>query len=170
MIIGRSRGDRTLPAAEHWVHDLVPAAGRAGVIACTHLVQSPFPHVAISIEAIETTAGAAVEAVTSAEMAVAAEQAAAAHAARTGGRAVLYPGVEALVGTLTVAELLERSAIERVTVLGGEPATPDTPLHTRDFVRPQWMDGALTLVTTRVAGGGIAPFEVPNPTPCCGNH
>jgi hypothetical protein len=85
---------------------------------------------------------------------------------------VLYPGVEALVGTVTVADLLAKSAIERITVLGspGRAPAPDTLVDTRDFVRPQWMDQRLTLVATPAAGGRIAPFEVPNPTPCCANH
>ncbi|WP_213454031.1 hypothetical protein [Rhizomonospora bruguierae] len=165
-VLGISRGHATPAAAEHWVYDLVSPAGRGGVVACTHLVRAPHPHVAVSIEGL---AGAPAEAGDPA-LAEAAELAAAAHTARTGGRAVLYPGVELLVGTLTVADLLAASAIERVTVIGGPPAAPDSPVRTRDFVRPQWMDGRLTLVTTPVAGGGIAPFEVPNPTPCCADH
>jgi hypothetical protein len=75
-----------------------------------------------------------------------------------------------LTGTVTVRDLLANSAIERVTVLGGGPAEPGQAVVTRDFVRPQWMDGVLTLVTTPAAGGRLAPFEVPNPTPCCADH
>jgi hypothetical protein len=47
---------------------------------------------------------------------------------------------------------------------------PATEILTRDFVRPQWLDGRLTLITTPAAGDRIAPFEVPNPTPCCADH
>ncbi|MER6349403.1 hypothetical protein ACWC10_31490 [Streptomyces sp. NPDC001595] len=87
------------------------------------------------------------------------------------GRAVLYPGVARLTGTLTVAELLSRSAVDRVTVLGaaGDPA-PDTPLMTRDHVRPHWRDGELVLTAMPAAGGRLVPFEVPEPTPCCADH
>jgi hypothetical protein len=81
---------------------------------------------------------------------------------------VLFAGVESLVGTVTVADLLAQSAIDRVTVLGGGAPDPATEIVTRDFVRPQWMDGALTLVVTAAPRGRLAPFEFPNPTPCCG--
>lgn len=87
------------------------------------------------------------------------------------GRAVLYPGVAGLTGTVTVAELLSGSAIDRVAVLGGsgEPA-PDQRLLTRDFVRPEWRDGELVLTAMPAAGGVLVPFEVPDPTPCCADH
>lgn len=104
-------------------------------------------------------------------LAVAAERAAVEHAARRSGRAVLFPGVGRLVGGRTVVEVLAESAIERVTVLGdaAEPA-PDMIVETRGYVRPHRVDGRLTLVTMPAAGGTIAPFEVPNPTPCCADH
>ncbi|MFD6276480.1 hypothetical protein ACFWFI_13040 [Streptomyces sp. NPDC060209] len=87
------------------------------------------------------------------------------------GRAVLYPGAAALTGTLTVAELVSRSAIERVRVLG-RPDGPDpaTRLVTREFVRPQWQDGELVLAAMPAVGGTLVPFEVPDPTPCCADH
>jgi hypothetical protein len=47
---------------------------------------------------------------------------------------------------------------------------PQTPVETDDFVRPQWVDGVLTLVATPAPGGRIAPFEVADPTPCCADH
>jgi hypothetical protein len=65
------------------------------------------------------------------------------HTTRRGGRAVRYPGVEHLTGTPTVADLLARSAIHTITLIGGDgtrPA-PDALVDTRDFVRPQWSDG-----------------------------
>jgi hypothetical protein len=93
----------------------------------------------------------------------AALDAAAEHAARRSGRAVLYPGVRRLVGRVTVAELIGKSAIERVVLHGSpdaEPA-PDVLVETRGYVRPQWMDGALTLVAVPAADGRIAPLEAP---------
>ncbi|MDG9709293.1 hypothetical protein [Streptomyces sp. DH10] len=84
---------------------------------------------------------------------------------------MLYPGVTSLTGTLTVADVLARSAIDRVTVLGTpDPPGPGTPLTTRDHVRPQWQDGALVLTAMPAAGGTLVPFEVPDPTPCCADH
>lgn len=81
---------------------------------------------------------------------------------------VHYPGAEQLTGTLTVAELLAHSAIERIQVLaGGGAPHPDTRLNTQNHVRPEWRDG---MIAMPAAGGGLIPFEVPNPTPCCADH
>ncbi|MEW2115496.1 hypothetical protein AB0945_09925 [Streptomyces sp. NPDC005474] len=87
------------------------------------------------------------------------------------GRAVLYPGADALTGTVTVRELLARSAIDRVTVLGtaGQPPTTQRVM-TRDHVRPQWQNGELVLTAMPAVGGTLVPFEVPDPTPCCADH
>ncbi|MEU3094464.1 hypothetical protein ABZ690_06480 [Streptomyces sp. NPDC006967] len=87
------------------------------------------------------------------------------------GRAVLYPGVRALTGTMTVAELLAGSAIARVTVLGTPgPPDPETRVVTRDHVRPQWQRDELVLAATPALGGTLVPFEAPDPTPCCADH
>ncbi|MGI5148194.1 hypothetical protein ACQEVC_17770 [Plantactinospora sp. CA-294935] len=167
-VLGLSLGHRTDREAEHWLREYVQPLGRPDLVACTHLTATPYPHVTISVR----LPGAALPElpVTAPELREAAGHGAAEHLARRSGRAVRYPGVELLVGTLTVAELIEVSAIERVTVLGAGAPDPDTPVETRDFVRPQWLDGRLTLVTTPVAGNRIGPFEVPDPTPCCADH
>lgn len=172
--LGLDLGHESERAAEHWLYDLVQQLGRpAGAVACTHLTHSPVPHVAASLAlprgAVAAELLAALPPVAP-ELRRAAEHAAAAHAAGLAGRATVFPGVERLTGTLPVAELLDVSAIERVTVIGGAPAGPDTLVDTRDHVRPQWRDGVLTLITTPAPGGRIAPFEVPNPTPCCADH
>jgi hypothetical protein len=105
------------------------------------------------------------------ELAAGAAHAAAEHRARTGGRAVLYPGVDALTGALTVARLLEVSAVDQVAVLGSpEGAAMEARLVTRDHVRPEWRDGRLVLAAMPAAGGTLVPFEVPDPTPCCADH
>jgi hypothetical protein len=92
-------------------------------------------------------------------------------AAQQAGRAVVYPGVAALTGTVTVEELLAVSAISRVVVVGGadQPVARDR-LLTRDHVRPEWRAGELALAVSAVEPGLYAPFEVPNPTPCCADH
>ena len=90
--------------------------------------------------------------------------------AAAGGRAVRFDGVDALVGTLTVAEVLAVSAIDRVEILGGTPAGPSDVLDTQDFVRPQWRDGELVLTVMPAAGGRLVPFETRHPTPCCAAH
>jgi hypothetical protein len=105
------------------------------------------------------------------ELAAGAARAAAEHTARTGGRAVLYPGADALTGAVTVARLLEVSAVDRVAVLGSPGgADPEAKLVTREHVRPEWRDGRLVLAAMPAAGGTLVPFEVPDPTPCCADH
>jgi hypothetical protein len=154
-IVGVSLGHTTLAEADHWIRSLVAAP----VLACTHLVAEPFPHVAISLltaHAFETPP----------ELAAAASTA----AAGKSGRAVRFPGVERLTGSLTVSEILQRSSIARVEVLGSGPAAPDDVVETGDFVRPQFRHGELVLITTPAAGGTLVPFETRTPTPCCADH
>ncbi|GAA4585333.1 hypothetical protein BJY16_002947 [Actinoplanes octamycinicus] len=154
-IVGVSLGHRTLAEADHWIQQLAPSP----VLACTHLVPVPFPHVAISL-------------LTPAAFDTAPELRVAAEAAETGlaGRAVLFPGSTRLTGSLTVSEILQRSSIARVEVLGSGPADPATIVDTGDFVRPQFRSGELVLVTTPAAGDRLVPFERRDPTPCCAAH
>jgi hypothetical protein len=89
---------------------------------------------------------------------------------REGARAVRYPGVDALTGSLPVAEVLSSSAITRVEILAGGPADPSLILDTHDFVRPAYRDGTLVLTVMPAADGHVVPFETRNPTPCCAAH
>lgn len=184
LVLGIDAGSATAREAEHLlaeVRTLLDLGG--GAVCCTHLVRDHArPHVAVSVAAagLSTAAfavlpagyGAALGAyrVGPPDLAAAAAVAADEHGTRRSGRAVYYPGAAGLTGVRTVGEVLAGSAIERVAVLGGAPPAPDTVLDTRDFVRPQWQDGRLTLVATPAPAGRIAPFEVPNPTPCCADH
>ncbi|WP_217247201.1 hypothetical protein [Streptomyces sp. AC602_WCS936] len=165
--IGIDTGATTLREADHLLQALAAELGLPeGVFGCTHLVRDGRPRVALSLAAEgEPVLRAARDRLT--------EQG---YEVRDGawdavGRAVLYPGADALTGTVIVAELLARSAIDRVTVLGtpGEPA-PDTRLVTRDHVRPQWQGGRLVLSAMPAVGGTLVPFEDPDPTPCCADH
>ncbi|GII24588.1 hypothetical protein [Planosporangium mesophilum] len=162
-VVGLDLDHDSVEAAEHWLHELVQRLGRpAGLVACTHLVYEPHPHVALSLsQPVEVDGG---------PHTAGARTAAARHEARSGGRAVYYPGVDALTGTLTVAEVIERSAVERVVMLGGAEAAPETVLHTLDYVRPTWTDGRLTLVTRPAPEGSLVPFELKYSTPCCADH
>ncbi|WP_406387356.1 hypothetical protein [Streptomyces sp. NBC_00887] len=97
------------------------------------------------------------------------------HAQQRGGRAVVYPAAERLTGTVTVADLLTLTAIDQVSVVGTPPTgdhelDPAILVLTRDHVRPEWRGGRLTLSLVPAVGGTLAPFEVPNPTPCCADH
>jgi len=166
-IIGLDLGHTTTVAAEHWLAQLPPVPG---LVACTHfgggrvLITLAGPHPAVLPPNATPAAG---------DPDSPAARAVRQHAEGTGGRAVRYPGVERLVGSLPVAEVLSATAIDRVVVMGlpdRPDARGDTLLDTRAFVRPQWMEGRLTLVTMPTPDGHIAPFEVPNPTPCCADH
>ncbi|MEV6615828.1 hypothetical protein AB0N31_18595 [Streptomyces sp. NPDC051051] len=160
-------GSRDLRAADHLLRALAAELDLAeGVFGCTHLLRDERPRVAVSL-APETAA----------ELDdLRARLVARGYEVGEGtpdpvGRAVLYRGADRLRGTTTVGELLSGSAIDRVTVLGA----PDEPafsviLVTNDHVRPQWQDGELVLAAMPAAGGTLAPFEVPEPTPCCADH
>ncbi|MFJ4471854.1 hypothetical protein ACIP2X_30825 [Streptomyces sp. NPDC089424] len=160
-------GLKDLREADHLLQAL--AAGLdlpEGSFGCTHLVRDERPRVALSL-AVESG-----EALLSARR----QLTEAGYEVSEGapdevGRAVLYPGAAHLTGTVSVAELLSRSAIARVTVLGTtQPPSAQTAVVTRDHVRPQWLDGELVLAVQPAAGGTLTPFEVPDPTPCCADH
>jgi len=85
-------------------------------------------------------------------------------------RAVTFPGADALVGVVPISFVLANSAIDRILLLGGGPVSGEQELETRDFVRPQWMDGTLTLLVQPARDGRLVPFESPHPTPCCADH
>ncbi|MET7452084.1 hypothetical protein ABZT03_09350 [Streptomyces sp. NPDC005574] len=161
-------GVRDLRAADHLLHSLsAELALTEGTFGCTHLLREGRPHVGLSFAlptepllrtALERLGSGGYEVAPGVPDAV--------------GRAVLYPGVSALTGTLSVADLLDRSAIDRVTVLGSGSRQPDpaTVLLTNNHVRPQFQDGELVLTAMPAAAGALVPFEVPDPTPCCADH
>ncbi|WP_030179043.1 hypothetical protein [Streptomyces violaceorubidus] len=166
-VLGIDTGASTLREADHLLQALAAElALPEDVFGCTHLVRDGRPRVALSLTAeAEPVLRTARDRLT-----------ARGHEVRDGtwdetGRAVLFPGADALTGTLTLAELLARSAIDRVTVLGTrEEPDPDTPLVTRNHVRPHWQDGRLVLAAMPAVGGTLVPFEDPAPTPCCADH
>jgi hypothetical protein len=173
-VIGLDPGCTTVRDAEHVLHELQ----LEGVLACTHLIRDGNPHVALSIDGDIDVAALPGEFGVAwrdgrrgpAALADGAATALAEYDGRSGGRAVLYPGVEMLTGSLPVWKVLAASAIDEVVVIGGPPCEPDTVVHTRDFVRPEWRLGKLVLATTPAAHGGIAPFEIPNPGGCLCDH
>ncbi|MFF4113069.1 hypothetical protein [Streptomyces sp. NPDC001714] len=188
-VIGVDAGTATLREADHLIHRLpAPLVFAEDVFACTHLfrtderrgttVSLAVPRADVDavwrelIEALPEGTGLALadrthgpdDAVDAARLAAAAPPAS--------GRAVVYPGVAHLTGTVTVADLLDRTAIQHLVVLGapGVQPPPTAEVLTQDHVRPEWRDGVLTLTLVPAAGGLLAPFEVPNPTPCCADH
>jgi hypothetical protein len=87
---------------------------------------------------------------------------------RTGGRAIDFAGQEQLTGTRTIREVLALTDIEAIDSLG-IPVDPETPVVTRDFVRPTFRAGQLVLAL-RPRAEGMGCFEQPDPTPCCAMH
>nr|WSY54328.1 hypothetical protein OG999_32135 [Streptomyces sp. NBC_00886] len=186
-VIGVDAGTATLREADHLIRDLMTTlALPPGTVACTHLIRTDTRRgTAVSLALPEDGSVEEVwRRLTGTELGAAlgdrghgpseaAALAAAEHAARRSGRAVLYPGVERLTGTIPLADLLELTAIDRVIVVGatsGETPDPTTPVQTQDHVRPEWRTGQLLLALVPAAGNTLAPFEVPNPTPCCADH
>lgn len=156
-----------LRAADHLLLGLAAElALPEGTFGCTHFVRGERPRVALSFtlpsEPLLRTAEERLRAQ--------------GYEVRPGvpdavGRAVIYPGADSLNSTVTVGELLTRSAIDRVTVLGSSVQPPDgQTLVTHDHVRPQWQGGELVLAAMPAIGGTLVPFEVPDPTPCCADH
>ncbi|WP_234534354.1 hypothetical protein [Streptomyces shenzhenensis] len=194
-VIGVDAGTATPREADHLIHELRDRLTLpAGTFACTHLFRTGERRgatISLTLPARDAATRAGTDTVWQellttlpagtglvlgershgpAEAVGTARQAAAAPPST--GRAVLYPGVEQLTGTVTVADVLDRTAVEHLVVLGapaGElPGT--TRVWTRNHVRPEWRAGTLTLTLVPAAGGLLAPFEVPNPTPCCADH
>jgi hypothetical protein len=174
-IFGVDAGSRTLREADHLIHDLV-ARLPGPVVACTHLIRGERPHIAVSlrsdVDSLPVDPGVGVawadDRSGPAELAAAAAEAVARHG--VSGRAVVFPGSE-LTGAVRIGDLLAGSAIARLHVVG-DPDLPgaDDFLDTRDHLRPEWQGGELVLAVTPAGPGRFAPFEVPNPTPCCADH
>lgn len=176
----------TLAEVEHSLLALDRWGLPDNVTVCTHEVRDGVPHYAVSlsfpaapqadlIDALERHFRASSGLRPAADLPSLAltagdELAARQAASRDGGRAVRFPGWQHLTSTISVGEALAVSAIDRVQQLGGGTVDNSAELRTRDFVRPRWQQGELVLAVLPAAGGGVAPFEVPNPTPCCAEH
>jgi hypothetical protein len=159
--------------------DLPPAA-----LLCTHMVRDSQPHYAFSLAVSDEACLTHVQTYFAAwDSAISHDRPSASSGyseglrlatgeafARSGGRSVRFPGWAGIVGSPTVAEVLATTAIDRLEVLGGAAANPADVLRSRDFVRPLWRHGELVLPVLPAGAGAVAPFEVPNPTPCCGEH
>ncbi|MET7484273.1 hypothetical protein [Streptomyces sp. NPDC005538] len=182
-VIGVDAGTATLREADHLIRDLTTTlALPAATVACTHLIRTDARRgtvVSLELPDPESAEEAWQQLLADPELSAlpgdreAAALAVAEHTARRSGRAVLFPGAEHLTGTVPLSDLLQLTAIDRVFVVGataGEAPDPATPVRTRDHVRPEWRAGELTLALVPAVGNTLAPFEVPNPTPCCADH
>ncbi len=159
-VVRQAHAWRTTAAAEH---DAGPLLGEDVVLAATHFLPE-HAGVAVVLEQADGTLevlGATGDA---------AETVAAQHRSRTSGRAFHFPGSVLLEEETTVGELLATTSVDLVQGLGGTDVDPATVLVTRGFVRPTFGDGRLRLLVRPAAGGRVACFEQPDPTPCCALH
>jgi hypothetical protein len=79
-------------------------------------------------------------------------------------------GTPHYAATLPVADALAGTAIDEVRVLAGGALPPAAVRQTREFCRPVYEAGTLVLHVLPAGPGRVAPFEVPDPTPCCAAH
>ena len=181
-VLGASALHARAADAERLLREALGAV-RAPVTACTHLVDTPWRHEAVSVSGDPATLAVVADAIRRAEPAAAvvlgdreegpvdrragAREAAAARRERTGGRAVHFPGIELIVGDVAVGDVLARTAVDRVESSHGEFAA-DAVVQTGGFVRPRYRDGELVLLVGHTDPHRLVPWEVPNPTPCCG--
>ncbi len=129
-------GHRDRHEAEHFALSLAPGSS----LLCTHVVREPSPHHAVWFELSEPLDYAEVQDL-------------------EGGRAFRFPGQDSLRGALPVRDLVALSAIDRVVGIGCT-VTDDTVVDTRNYIRPVYTDGLLTLHVTPAAAGSVVPLEV----------
>jgi len=187
-VVGVDGGTQDRDSTEHLLYEAVAASPGQVTLACTHLVAVPAPHWAVSLVVagpppaeLELSRHLADSAVTvirpdgatasaGAGPWQAGADAAAAQLLSGSGRAVVFEGQDRLPATVTVEDVMRLTAIERVLGVAGTP-TAGRLLHTRGYVRPQLVEGELVLhVRPYGVDSQLAPFEVPEPTPCCAAH
>ncbi|GAB2918636.1 hypothetical protein GCM10027047_15240 [Rhodococcus aerolatus] len=183
-VLGLAAGHTDRAELEHLLARAVAVVGPAE-LACTHVVDGrwagsvqlagPGQDAPVDAAGLAVALGAAVAGPDGAAHGDPAWRAAAASAAaalrdRTGGRAVVFGGQDRLVGTVAADDVPALSAVEAVVGIAGTP-TAGVALVTREHVRPLLAAGRLVLqVRPLGADGAVAPFEVPDPTPCCAAH
>jgi len=186
--LGIDVGHQELGDAEHAALALADALGCPDEV-CTHALALPVPHYAASlripagswapagIEGLRALGEGAIVfdgcdwafEVGDVHARVGARAAVAAHASGMGGRAVRFVGQSELRGAMTVEAMIAASAIEVVQVLGAA-LIPGSVVETRDYLRPRYSAGALTLVVTPGGDGRLQTFEIEHAHQCCGGH
>jgi hypothetical protein len=82
------------------------------------------------------------------------------------GRCVRFPGQHVVTGQVTVADLLGRTAIDRVAGSGTAVAYDDV-VETSGYLRPCFEAGRLTLRVSPSIGGILVPAEAATRYECC---
>ena len=150
-VLALDQGWTTAAGAEHGLTALLRELGVTPTLACTHVLPGT-GRVGVTVEAPALPAdlpGAPADAA----------GLVAVHATRSSGRAFVFAGQAALTGTLPVRDLLARSAVDEVVLLGGAPAAGEALVDTCGFVRPVLADGRLRLVVRPGPGEALVPFE-----------
>ncbi|WP_367128603.1 hypothetical protein [Saccharothrix sp. HUAS TT1] len=139
---------------------------RVGPVAVTTL-SAHVPQARVDVAGLSEALGGSVEALSGADTPAA--RAARAGRDRSAGRCVRFPGQSALTGTHPVAEVVARSAVDRVVGIG-VPVAPGDLVETLGFLRPVCRDGELVLLVEPAVGGVLRPAEAESPHECCGGH
>lgn len=74
------------------------------------------------------------------------------------GRFIGLRGIRELTGEVRVGEICARSGVDAVRLEDGRELGPDTPIDTRDWVRPSLLGGRAVLVV-REEAGRLVPAE-----------
>ncbi|NYI06871.1 hypothetical protein [Allostreptomyces psammosilenae] len=167
---------------EPWRHEAVSVLVEAADgFPGAELVESLAEPAEIAVVLLDASAGTAAADVTAAagaglpplwrhgapRLLPAATEAATAHATGSGGRAVVFPGQDALPDEVTVTRLLAETGIDVVRSTHGRYAQ-DAVVVAGGFLRPQYSGGKLVLQVGHADPTRLMPWEVRNPTPCCG--
>lgn len=75
------------------------------------------------------------------------------------GRYIALHGIRDMEGMRRVEEILEQTAIDRITTLAGESLLPEAIVDTQNWVRPTLKEGLVTLEVIRVNGHWRAPHK-----------
>ncbi|MCW2599280.1 MAG: hypothetical protein JWM02_1109 [Frankiales bacterium] len=187
-LVAIDAGTQDRDGSEHLLRAAVDTSTSPVLLACTHFVDAPSQHWAMTLllEGDVPDGGITAPELADASVVVvqgddstrhqgpatwrAGAQAAAEQWLAGSGRAVVFDGWDRLGATVAVDDVPTLSAIEQVVGVAGTP-TAGRVLHTRGHVRPERVGGRLLLhVRPFLDEGSVAPFEVPNPTPCCVAH
>ncbi len=71
------------------------------------------------------------------------------------GRFIDLPGIRAVRGRASVAEILDRTGVDRVVDEQDRPLAGDTPIQTRDWIRPELRSGEVVFQVHQEDGAWV---------------
>jgi hypothetical protein len=170
VVVGIDAGHASQNDCEKFALDVASRMPEIAIVSI-HVVREPTPHYAAALSAgcrpsadVLAMMGDDVAVIDRDEYLVGdhpgARAAALALWLRAKGRVIRFPGQEHLRGTMSLADVTNLSAISHVICVGGESPT-QTKLVTRDFVRPSFQAGHLTLLVAPLDAECLTPLEQP---------